>query len=181
MLRTSRNELRTSAGVAPCSQAGFTLLEVMIAFALLAVILSSVFITQGTTTSSSRRAHGTLVATSLARNFIAEQEVKYDGATLEQLPKEEHGNFEAPNQDFKWTIKYEEVDFNTLADMMAKKTEGQDQDPNTGTVVKLFLDYLKKSVRRMTLTVEWPEGSGSSTQTFSQLMVNYDAEFSTSL
>ncbi len=163
------------------NQSGFTLLEVMIAFALLAVILSSVFIAQGTSTSSSRRARFTLVATNLARNFIAEQETKYDGVSLENLPKEVTGNFEAPNQDFKWTLKYEEVDFNTLVDMMAKQAEGKDQDPNTAMVVKLFLDYLKKSVRRMTVTVEWPEGNGTSSQSFSQLMVNYDAEFATSL
>ncbi|MGZ3694019.1 MAG: type IV pilus modification PilV family protein [Bdellovibrionota bacterium] len=175
-------KLRSSAHVKLRSSAeGFTLLEVMIAFALLAVILSAVFITQGTSSASSSRAKNVLIATNLAHNFIVQQEVKYDGVPLDQLPKEESGTFDDPNQNYKWSVKYEEVDFNTLADMLAKKSEGEQQDQNTGTVIKLFLDYLKKSVRRMTVTIEWADGKGNSNQTFSQLMVNYDAEFSTGL
>jgi hypothetical protein len=146
------------------------------------VILAAVFTTQGTSLSSSVRTKNILVATNLAHNFINEREVQYDGLDFERLPKEESGNFAAPNQTFKWTLKVEEVDFTTLADMLAKKAQEQpDADANTGQVAKLFLDYLKKSVRRMTVTVEWPEGSGNTSQTFTELLVNYDAEFSTGL
>ncbi|MGE3262805.1 MAG: prepilin-type N-terminal cleavage/methylation domain-containing protein [Bacteriovoracia bacterium] len=163
-------------------QSGFTLLEFMIAFALLTVILSAVFITQGTSLSSSVRSKNILIATNLARNIINENEVKYEGVSFEQLPKEESGTFPEPNQQFKWTAKYEEVEFDTLAEMMAKKNEKDGTaDATTAQVVKLFLDYLKKSVRRVTLTVEWPDGNGTSSQTFSELLVNYDAEFSTGL
>lgn len=163
------------------NQRGFTLLELMIAFALLTVILAAVFITQGTSISASTRAKNILIATNLASNLINEQELKYEGMTFEQLPKDENGNFPEPNQNYKWVIKYEEVEFQTLADILMKKNEKEGLDANTAQVAKLFLDYLKKSVRRMHLTVSWPDGKGESSQTFTQLLVNYDAEFSTGL
>lgn len=153
----------------------------MIAFALLTVILSAVFITQGTSLSGSVRSRHVLIASNLARNLINEQETKYEGVSFEQI-QDQDGAFPEPYQDYKWKVKYEEVDFTTLADMLARKAaEEQQADQMAQTVTKLFLDYLKKSVRRMTVTIEWADGASTSSQTFTELLVDYDAEFSTGL
>jgi prepilin-type N-terminal cleavage/methylation domain-containing protein len=164
-------------------QSGFTLLEVMIAFALLTVVLSAVFITQGTSLSGSTRNKNILIATNLARNFINETEVKCEGLPFDRLPAaEESGNFKEPYQQYKWKLKFTEVEFTALADLMKKATE-KESDPGdqSATVLKIFGDYMKKSVRRMTVTIEWPEGSGTTTQSFNELLVNYDTELTTGL
>lgn len=165
------------------NQLGFTLLEVMIAFALLSVILASVFITQTSSLAGSSRNKNILIATNLARNFINEQEVKYEGIPFDRLPSsEETGKFEEPYQNFSWKIKFEEVDFSALSDLMAKQAEqeGAATQENSGALVNVFEQYLKKSVRKMTVEIEWPEGGGTSRQSFTQLLVDYNAEFTAS-
>lgn len=165
------------------NQKGFSLLEFMIAFALLSVILASVFITQGSSISASVRNKNILIATTLARNFVNETEVKYEGLPFDRLPTgEQTGNFKEPYQQFKWKLKFDEVDFSSLAELMNKQNEKTaDAGDQSATVLKIFADYLKKSVRKLTITLEWPEGKGTTTQTFTELFVNYDQEISTGL
>ena len=69
------------------SQKGFTILEVLIALGLLTIVLASVLITQGNGITSSTRTKNILIATNLARNFINESELKYEGLAFDKLPK----------------------------------------------------------------------------------------------
>ena len=165
------------------NQKGFTLLEVMIAFALLTSILFVAVISQSSSLASSSRSKSLLMATNLARNFINEQELKYEGVPFDRLPKTEEGTFEAPNDAYKFTLTFEEVDFGVMSDLIAKQSQstGETQDAQTETVVKLFEDYLKKSVRRMTVVVHYPDSGQLSKLSFTQLLVNYDADFATGL
>lgn len=166
-------------------QSGFTLLEVMIAFAIMVVILAATFLTQGNGLASSSRNKSIIIATNLARNLINEQEVKYDGVPLDRLPEKASENFPEPHKDFKWTVAYDKVDFSALTELISRANAKQAEakggaapqtDSQTETVLKIFKDYLEKSVRRMTVTIEWPDGEGTTSQTFTQLVVNYDAE-----
>lgn len=160
------------------NQRGFTLLEFMIAFALLTVVLASVFIAQGSALSSSVRSKDMLIATNLARNFINEQEVKFENIPFDRLPlSEEKGAFPEPYQNYKWTIKFEEVDFGAIGTLVKGQTPGEEKTAEMDTVMNLFEEYLKKSVRKMTITVEWPDGKGTTSQSFTELLVNYDVEF----
>jgi prepilin-type N-terminal cleavage/methylation domain-containing protein len=165
------------------SQHGFTLLEVMIAFALLTGILFVAVLSQSSSILSSTRSKNILIATNLARNIMSEMEVKYETVPFDQLPKEEKGEFAAPNQGFKWELKFEEVDFAILSDILAKQAEAnkKEQEANTDTLIRLFEDYLKKSVRRMNITVEYPDQDATAKLSFTQLLVNYDADFATGL
>lgn len=165
-------------------QEGFSLLEVMIAFAIIVVIVFVTVITQSGSIASSARNRNVIVATTLARNLINEQEVKYEGTALDQLPKKESDNFAEPYAGYKWTVEYAEVDFSAMADLVAKQLEkpnGEGADEQVSKVIDLFQQHLKKSVRRMTVTVEWPEGTGTSSQAFTQLVVNYDVDLSIAL
>lgn len=165
------------------SQNGFTLLEVMIAFALLTGILFVAVLSQSSSILSSTRSKNILIATNLARNIMSEMEVKYESVPLDQLPKEEKGEFAAPNQGFKWELKFEEVDFAILSDLLAKQAEAEkkEQEANTDTLIRMFEEYLKKSVRRMNITVEYPDSDTTAKLSFTQLLVNYDAEFTTGM
>jgi prepilin-type N-terminal cleavage/methylation domain-containing protein len=168
------------------SQKGFSLLEVLIAFAIMVVILGAAFTSQSGSIASSTRNRSIMIATHLARNLINEEEIKYEGVPLDRLPEKTPGQFPAPNDQFRYTVEYAKVDFSVLTDILARAAEKEKQESGTsdeqaGTVMRIFKDYLEKSVRRMTVTVEWPDGDGFSSQTFTQLLVNYDAELSLTL
>ncbi len=168
------------------SQSGFTLLELLIAFSILTVVLASVYLTQSSSLFSSVRTKNVLIATNLARNMMAEAEIKLTGVKFDDLPKEQEGEFDDNNKDFKWKRTIEEVDFSSLADIVtaAEKTQEKQDNSNSSQdqmIAKYFQDYLGKSVRRMILTISWPEGTGSSSVSFTMLLVNYDADFATAL
>jgi prepilin-type N-terminal cleavage/methylation domain-containing protein len=176
-------EAKRHKGILKSSQKGFTLLEVMIAFALLTGILFVAVLSQSSSLLSSTRSKNILIATNLARNIMSEMEVKYESVAFDQLPKEEKGQFDAPNQAFKWELKFEEVDFAILSELIAKQAEAEkkEQEANTETLIRLFEEYLKKSVRRMNITVEYPDENATAKLSFTQLLVNYDAEFATGM
>lgn len=160
-------------------QRGFTLLEVMIAFAILAFILAAVFIAQGTSLASSGRSRNIIIATNLAKNLVAEKELLYEGRPFDRIEPKQDGAFPAPYDKYKWKIEITEVEFGALTDLLLKANQNDSQlgGEQGGQVLKMFETYLKKSVRRMNLVVEYPDGPGTSTLTFTELLVNYDQEF----
>ena len=165
----------------PLDQKGFTLLEVMISFAIIVFVVFSTVMAETGSVASSVRNRNVIIATNLARNLINEQELAHEGMSFDRLQEKEAGAFTDANKDFKWTIEYAKVDFSALTDLLARQSQKgggtAEADQQTGMILKIFKDYLEKSVRRMTVTIEWPEGTGVSNQTFSQLLVNYDTEF----
>ncbi len=166
------------------NQKAFTLLEFIIAFALLTIILSSVYITQSSSLFASVRTKNIVTATNLARNLLAESEIKLEGVKFDNVDKKSEGTFEAPFEKFKWSRRVEEVEFTALSQLMASSMKGsKDEAPKEQEVMvaKLFEDYMKKSVRKMVVTVEWPEGNATSNLSFTTLLVNYDADFASSL
>lgn len=159
---------------------GFMLLEFLIAFAILTIILSSVYMAQSSTLMSANRTRSYMIATNLARNFISQTELKYEGQKFENLPKTESGDFPAPFNQYRWTREVSEVDFTAmteifLSQMKSDQNGGVKEEENT--VAKLFEAYLKNSIRKLVLTIEWKEGEGSQKLAFTSLLVNYDAEF----
>jgi type II secretory pathway pseudopilin PulG len=161
------------------SEKAFTLLEVMIAFAILAFILGSVFITQSASLSSSGRARQVITVTNLAKNFIAEREMLYENRPFDKIEEKQAGTFPAPHDQYKWKIEIAEVDFAPLTNLLLKASEqsGQMNGEQASMLLKFFEKYLKDSVRRMTVTIEYPDGKGTSSLTFTELLINYDAEF----
>jgi len=159
---------------------GFTLLEFIIAFALLTIILSSVYITQSSSLFSSIRTKNIITATNLARGFLAESEAKLEGVKFDNVEKKENGSFPEPFETFKWKREVSEVDFSVLSQIMTSQIKGEKQDgvkEEENMMAGLFEDYMKKSIRKLVVTVEWPEGGQTSTLSFTTLLVNYDAEF----
>jgi prepilin-type N-terminal cleavage/methylation domain-containing protein len=171
------------AGGEAMSQRGFTLLEVMISLGLIAVIVLAVFLAQGGGLAASTRNKNVLIAANLARNLINEQELKWEGTPFDRLPKNENGNFAEPYEAYTWEITYEEVDFGVLSELILRQQQESGDTPqqNSDQVVQLFEDYLKRSVRRMLITIRWPESGGTTTQSYTQLLVNYDQEFGVGL
>lgn len=165
-------------------EAGFTLLEFIIALAILVVVLAAVYIAQSGSLLSSSRTRNIVIATNLARNFIGESENKLEGVKFENLAKEETGQFPEPNAQFRWKREVSEVDFSALTEIFMSQFK---QDKNAGVreeesmVAKLFEAYMKDSVRKLVITVEWQEGDKPQTLSFTSLLVNYDADFAPGL
>lgn len=161
---------------------GFTLLEVLVAFSLIVVVVFATVLSQSQGYLSSTHNRNIITATYLARNLINQEELKREGKSFDNLvDQKDSGTFET-NKDFKYTIEYSKVDFSALTDIIARETlkqsQNSGQDPQQlATVFRIFKDYMEKSVRRMKVTIEWPEGKGTSQQTFSELLVDYDQDF----
>jgi Tfp pilus assembly protein PilV len=166
------------------NQKGFTLLEVMVAFTLIVFVVFATVTSQMQGLAASQRDRNIIIATSLARNLINQTEVKIEGKPFDtMIDKKETGEFEE-QKGWKWTVEYKKVDFGPLTDMLQKmqakeaekSNESGDQATQTQMLMRVFKDYMERSVLSMRITIEWPEGSGTTQQTFSQLLVNYDQE-----
>ena len=102
------------------AQSGFTLLEVLIAFALIVVIVFATVMTSSQGLFSATQNRNLILATNLARDLINEKEVAYEGRSFEQLQEKEEGAFEG-QKDWKWKIEISKVDFSALTDLIARK------------------------------------------------------------
>ncbi len=111
------------------SKAGFTLLEVMIAVAVLAITLTVLFGSQSQSLSLAAEAKFNTKATFLAAMKMAQLE-----SGVAELQNDE-GDFGEDYPDFNWKIEVEDTDFS---------------DPE-------YLEDLNESLKRVTLTVQWQD------------------------
>ena len=131
---------------------GFTLLEVMIAVAILAVTLTTLMTFSGNTMIKSGRAERLLVATTLARQKMAEIELDLMKATKKgEFPDErsEDGKFDEPYDDYSWKMALRRVEL--PAPVMGEKGSIQE------TVGRELTKEISKTVRELKLTVLWQE------------------------
>jgi len=83
---------------------GFTLLEVLVALAILAIALVSIFKLQGQTLQMSAKARFLTVAPQLAQAKLAEIETQdFDDIT------DGSGAFSGEQSDYNWTVAVEEI------------------------------------------------------------------------
>jgi len=90
---------------------GFTLLEVLVALAILAIALISIFKLQGQTVQMSAKARFLTVAPHLAQAKLAEielQDIKEVG--------DGSGSFSDEHSDYNWTVTVEEVPTDLISD-----------------------------------------------------------------
>ena len=156
---------------------GFTLLEFIIAFAIITVVIITVYITQGNNLASSVRINNLVIARNLAANLLAESETKLAGEKFAVLKEEEEGKFPEPYERFSWKREIKEIDFTAMLDLMAANFGGEQgitaQD-------KMMLDivgqFLKKSMRKLIVTVEWEDGKKKANLDFVFFLVDNDAK-----
>ena len=100
-------------GKAPV-QAGFTLIEIMIALAILAVGVLGLYTAQGNSLKASGTAEEVQIASTLAQQKMAEKmlEIEKDlqKGTLPEDKTEETGEFERPFQRYRWQYLVRQVD-----------------------------------------------------------------------
>ena len=161
--------------------AGFTLLEVMVALAILASSLVVVSEVAGGALRNHVRAQQLDVATGLARTKMVEVQAQLERKGFRDFDESEDGTFEAEGHpEVRWKLEVRLPTVGTGADgVVAALTGGKtlqdllpspEQAPQLGPYMGMIQaqlqpllaqigEQLKKSVREVRLTVSWPSGA----------------------
>ncbi|TVR04017.1 MAG: prepilin-type N-terminal cleavage/methylation domain-containing protein [Deltaproteobacteria bacterium] len=178
------------------SSAGFTLMEVLIAFAILAVSLAILIGTQANSVQMNDRANRMSVAAMLARGkmFDIESELLREGFST--TTQRDGGTFrEEGFEAFRWTAEVEVVEISGQAEQEFVEGvtaqlygDGESDGVLSGaSAVTQFLPMIiaqipqiindiSERTRRIVLTVEWDVGGGTQSFTLTQFVVNIDSE-----
>jgi general secretion pathway protein I len=180
---------------APAARAGFTLLEVMVALAILAgaLVLSSEIVT-GALRNHVRAQH-LEIATLLARGKMAALEDHYEWKGFRPTDEDDQGTFETDGHpEVKWRLEVKAPPIDVGPDAVLKALTGSDQQglkdmlpspdknpqlaPFQATftaalqgVLGTLAEQLKRGVRQVRLTVSWPEGAREESFTVTTHMV----------
>ncbi|MBI4212426.1 MAG: prepilin-type N-terminal cleavage/methylation domain-containing protein [Deltaproteobacteria bacterium] len=135
---------------------GFTLLEILVAVAILSIGLVAVMGMQGNTMMTSRRAELTTIATWLAKKQMVELELQVEaGLEKGEFPEDTSGSgtFDPPYEDYRWKYEISRV-------TLPAPPEGQEEGGggNIETMIgKQLTEEISKSVRELKLTIVWEE------------------------
>lgn len=171
---------------------GFTLLEVMIAMAIMLVSFSSILAIQSSSMNSALRSRQTHEVSMLARSAMAQTEVEITGKKFEEISEEASGQFDPPYQDYSWTRKVKEVKLPNLSGLgkAAQDAEGnsgpqtreeQDAAEQNGALIdqmtKVITNFLSKAIRQVTITVSWKRGTRTLTYEVAMYWVDLNSDF----
>ena len=105
---------------------GFSLLEVMVAMAILAGALTSISVAVSRSVATSNHARMMTTATFLCRQKLVEREEKFivDGFTDDSLQVQEKGDFEDPNfKRFRWELTIDKLTLPSTDQIQAAATK----------------------------------------------------------
>jgi general secretion pathway protein I len=160
---------------------GFTLLEVMVALAVLAGALLVVSEVVGGALRNHARARQIEIATMLARTKMVELQAYYERKGFRDFDEDDEGNFEQEGHpDLRWSVLVRKPALDLGADQVLGVLTGgkklEELLPSPQEVPALaplqgilsasiqaqlarISEELKKSVRQVRLTVSWPDGA----------------------
>lgn len=158
---------------------GFTLLETMIAMAIMMVAYSSILIVQSSAMESADKAKRLNVVSMLARGIMSETELQVQNKEFAEAKKEEAGQFKEPFQDFDWKKEIKEIKFPNFSGGSKKAEKDDESGANaaTETLTKLVTKFLSDSVREIKITISWKKGSGTQSYTVTNYWVDLKHEF----
>lgn len=160
------------------NQNGFTLLETMIAVAIMVVAFGSVLMIESGALKTAEKSKQMNIVAMLAKSKMTETEVYIESKTFNEVKDEESGEFEEPYQDYKWSRKIKEVEFPQI-NFGASNQDGDNKVTTTQeTLSKLMSNYLSKAIREVTITITWQRGKGTQNFSLSTYWVNLNHEFS---
>ncbi|HEY6004729.1 MAG TPA: prepilin-type N-terminal cleavage/methylation domain-containing protein [Anaeromyxobacter sp.] len=171
---------------------GFTLLEVMVALAILAAALVATSQIVSASLRNHVRAQHLEVATLLARGRMAALEERYEWKGFAVQDEQAEGTFEDDGHpEVKWRLEVKVPPIDTTPDAIVRALTGSDLKdllpsqekapqlaPFMPTVTAALQgplgqlgEKLKRGARQVKLTVSWPEGAGEESFTVTTHMV----------
>jgi prepilin-type N-terminal cleavage/methylation domain-containing protein len=157
---------------------GFTLLEVMIAIGILAIGIGAILTAENNSLDVTMRAKRMTTVAMLAKNALIQAERDVTGKSFTEVKTDDHGQFDAPFQDYTWERKIKEIKFpNILDQSQAKKDEVSTVDENTQRVVKIATTFLSKATREIIVTIKWVDKKEAQKFVVSQYWVDLDYAF----
>lgn len=161
------------------ANSGFTLLEVLIALAIMTVMLTSIFLIQQSSIEATIRAQQMNTVAMLAKNLMIDTELAFQEKAFADLKEEEKGQFPAPHQDYTWERKIKEIEFPNLGMGAGGGEEGSEgANPQSEMLSKLVSNFLSKSIREISVTISWRKGSGTQNYAVATYWVDLNHEFS---
>lgn len=131
---------------------GFTLLEIMVAVAILSISLVALLNFQGNTMIKSGRAERMTEATMLAKMRMAEVELDLEKLQKRgEFPEEkvEDGNFEEPFEKYKWKL--------TIKSIKLPAPVTGEEGSVEGLIGRQLTEEIGKTVREVRVEVLWEE------------------------
>lgn len=183
LLKFSANKILKSRTVASDAE-GFTLLEVIIAMAIMVIAFASILTVESGSLNASARAKQMNIVAMLAKNKMVETEYEIEGKTFDEVAKESSGSFDAPYQDFSWQTTIKEMTFPNLG-LGQGSPEGErtsNTQDSAGSematmMAKLVTKFFSKSIREVTVNILWKRGSGEQRYSVSTYWVDLNHEF----
>lgn len=159
------------------TEAGFTLLEVIIAMAIMAIAFAAILAVEGGSINASVRAKQMNIVAMLARNQMVDTEYKIEGKTFDEVQKEEEGKFDEPYQDYRWKRVIKEIQFPKISTGSEKSQSDSGQSEMAGMITKLMTSFLSKAIREVSVTIFWKYGKTEQSYALSTYWVDLNYEF----
>lgn len=132
---------------------GYSLLEIMVAVAILATAFTILLAGQSQSLLSSSKAEDLTTATFLARQKMAELEIEiHQDLERNKFPHndvEKEGEFEEPYEDFRWRYTIKKVEIPVVS------TGDESSNALVGSYMKNVMDQISKQIREIDLYVYW--------------------------
>lgn len=162
---------------------GFTLLETMIAVAIMTVAFGAILMVQSSSLNTSEKARQMNAVTMLAKSAMVDAEVDFQGKTFNEVNKEKTGQFKEPYQDYTWKREIKEIKFPDFKFSQGGGKDGGDSSGQTAALellTKVVTNYLSKAIREVTVTISWKRGKGEQKYSVSTYWVDLNHEFTLS-
>lgn len=155
-------------------QKGFSLIEVLVALAILAgaiMVLATSW--SGNFMRMRKTAMFNDVSTLLERK-MAEIEAKYKLKPIAEIPEEEAGEFEG-QKNFTWKMKSRDLKFPDLTPLIVGTQENVDE--TLLTMLKQVGEYLSKAIKEVKVTVVVTRGTKAVEFSAIEYFVDYTQDF----
>lgn len=154
---------------------GFTLLEVIIALAIMTITFASILSVESSSIQATSRAKQMNIVGMLAKNQMVETEFKIQGKKFAEIPREESGQFEAPYESYRWKTGIKPLEFPNFNSLGAAGKQSQNSGGPIGIdqIAQIASNYFSKSLSLVTVTVFWKQGTQEQSFSLSTFWVDF--------
>lgn len=151
---------------------GFTLIEVVLA---LVVMASGLFILTNSWAGTYNRLRKTQVQVQIAallERKVTEIEREYKNKSLESIPEEKEDTFGSELPQYSWKLKSKKFAMPDLSAALTSQAGGADQ--TTLSLMKVYTEYLSKTVKEINISVTYKEGKKPLVADVTVYMIDYN-------